>query len=93
MSKPLLIPESKEDHQWRLGGMLQMVTGKETPSTGTTGEGGAAPQVGWQETSRLREVPHGHWRYGMAQLQNRRLENEAFTKALVFCAALLRSVQ
>ncbi|CAM9307283.1 unnamed protein product [Ectocarpus sp. 12 AP-2014] len=45
MSKPLLIPESKEDHQWRLGGMLQMVTGKETPSTGTTGEGGAAPQV------------------------------------------------
>ncbi|CAM9115178.1 unnamed protein product, partial [Hapterophycus canaliculatus] len=42
MSKPLLIPESKEDHQWRLGGMLQMVTGKDIPSPGTAGEGGVA---------------------------------------------------
>lgn len=45
-SKPLLIPESKEDHQWRLGGMLSMVTGKESPSpSGATEAGAAQAQV------------------------------------------------
>ena len=42
MSKPLLIPESKEDNQWRLGGLLQRVNGKEISSPGAAGEGGAA---------------------------------------------------
>lgn len=47
MSKPLLIPESKEDHQWRLGGLLQRVNGKEMPSPSAVGEGVAQTQVGW----------------------------------------------
>lgn len=38
MSRSLLIPESKEDHQWRLGGMLSMVTGKDQPSPSAAGE-------------------------------------------------------
>lgn len=42
MSKPLYIAESKEDHQWRLGGVLSMVTGKESPSPGGAGDGGVA---------------------------------------------------
>lgn len=46
MSKPLLIPESKEDHQWRLGGLLQRVNGKDMPSPGAAGEGVAQTQVG-----------------------------------------------
>ena len=47
MSKPLLIPESKEDHQWRLGGLLQRVNGKEMPSPGNVGESVSQTQVGW----------------------------------------------
>lgn len=53
MSKPLLIPESKEDHQWRLGGLLQRVNGKEMPSPGAAGDGAAQTQVGWTFRSLL----------------------------------------
>ncbi len=52
-SKPLLIPELKEDHQWRLGGLLQRVNGKEISSPSAAGEGGVTQvQVGGDKERR-----------------------------------------